>query len=158
MSRSADAPERALVVTGGCCVVLGGLVAAVTGPLDVAHGSWLAAYLVLVCGVAQFVFGRLPAWLAARPRHAGLGWTQLGCWNLGNALVVAGTLGAVPALVDIGAGLLVVGIVLAGVAVRRTAAHNRASRLLGWSYRVLLLVLVVSVPVGIVLANLRAPA
>lgn len=41
-------PATILTATGVGCVVLGGVIAAVTGPLDLAHGSWLAAYLVLV--------------------------------------------------------------------------------------------------------------
>lgn len=38
-------------VLGVCFVVVGGRVAAATGPLELAQGSWLAAYLVLVCDV-----------------------------------------------------------------------------------------------------------
>ena len=47
-----------LTATGICSVALGGLVAAVAQPLDLAHGSWLAAYLVLVGGVAQGAMGQ----------------------------------------------------------------------------------------------------
>ncbi len=50
-----------MVVLGALFIVLGGLVAAVTGPLDLVQGSWLAAYLVLVCGVAQFAIGTMQA-------------------------------------------------------------------------------------------------
>ncbi|MCE5292393.1 MAG: hypothetical protein LLG14_24605, partial [Nocardiaceae bacterium] len=65
---SADTAERAvrqhadaLVVLGMSQVILGGLVAAVTRPLALTHGSWLAAYLVLVGGVAQYTMGRVAA-------------------------------------------------------------------------------------------------
>ena len=95
-------PGRVLVVVGAGCVVLGGLVAALTGPLRLAQGSWLAAYLVLVCGVSQYAMGRVPALVAAAPTPDRCGWTQLGCWNLGNAAVVVGTLLALPAVVDLG--------------------------------------------------------
>ncbi len=61
-------PARLLVVVGTCCVVLGGFVAAVTGPLTLADGSWLAAYLVLVGGLAQCALGQVPSWLTAPPR------------------------------------------------------------------------------------------
>ena len=47
-----------LTATGIGSVVLGGLVAAVTEPLDLTHGSWVAAYLVLVGGVGQGAMGR----------------------------------------------------------------------------------------------------
>ena len=46
------------------CVVAGGLVAAVTGPLRLEHGSWAAAYLVLVGGVAQGALGIAQYFLA----------------------------------------------------------------------------------------------
>jgi len=40
-----------MTVGGAGCVIVGGLVAAVTGPSGLEQGSWLAAYSVLVCGV-----------------------------------------------------------------------------------------------------------
>jgi hypothetical protein len=49
-----DLPAEILIFVGASCVVLGGLVAAFTGPLQLTDGSWLAAYLVLVCGEAQY--------------------------------------------------------------------------------------------------------
>lgn len=48
-----------LVSIGSACVVAGGLVAAVTGPTDFDHRSWLSVYLVLVGGVAQIALGIL---------------------------------------------------------------------------------------------------
>ena len=46
---------RPFLVLGSVGVVLGGLLAAVTGPLALPMGSWAAAYLVLVVGVGQIV-------------------------------------------------------------------------------------------------------
>jgi len=149
--------ERALIAIGACCVVLGGLVAAFTGPLELARGSWLAAYLVLICGAAQYALGRIPAWLAAGPLSRGQQWSQLVCWNLGNALVITGTLMRTPVLVDTGAVLLVSGLVIAGGAVRRIDPPTRAAHVGGWAYRVVLLALAISVPVGVLLAHLRNP-
>ncbi|HEY8473153.1 MAG TPA: hypothetical protein VIL37_11050 [Natronosporangium sp.] len=140
-------PDRVLVWLGAGCVVLGGLVAAVTRPLQLTDGSWAAAYLVLVCGVAQYVMGRvlgLPA-VPGKP-----GWSLVAVWNLGNLAVIAGTLLEVPAIVDAGAVLLVAALGLAWLAGRAVP------RPVGWLYRGMLLVLLVSIPVGVVLAHLRA--
>lgn len=131
-------------------VVLGGLVAAVTDPLALDKGSWLAAYLVLVCGVAQHVMalrrarGRTPG---ASPGGA---WAQLGLWNAGNAAVVAGSLAGVPGAVDAGSALLVGALALALRADRTVPGPD----LRAWVYRGMLLVLLVSIPVGAVLAHL----
>ena len=48
---------RWFVAAGSSCVVVGGLVAAATGPTGFEDGSWVAAYLVLVGGVAQIALG-----------------------------------------------------------------------------------------------------
>jgi hypothetical protein len=45
------------LATAAAMVVAGGSVAAVNGASSFAHGSWLAAYLVLVGGVAQLLLG-----------------------------------------------------------------------------------------------------
>ena len=46
-----------MLAAGGVSIVAGGVVAAVTGPTDWDHGSWVAAFLVLVAGVAQLGVG-----------------------------------------------------------------------------------------------------
>ncbi|WP_338751511.1 hypothetical protein [Janibacter alittae] len=141
------APGPAMVGLGGVAVVLGGLVAAVTGPLGWAKGSWAAAYLVLVLGVAQYSMGRLRP---AGPRPARPGWVQLGAWNLGSLMVLGGTLASTPLLVDLGSVLLVVAL---GLALLTPVPAGRAPVAL--LYRALLLVLAVSIPVGVVLSHLR---
>jgi len=159
-------PATALIAIGVCCVVLGGLVAAVTGPLDLAHGSWTAAYLVLVAGVTQCAMGRSRARRPdmAQPRSrdsASWGWAQVGAWNLGNALVICGTLAGAPSVVDFGSVLLVVALVIAlhatrpATTVAARSAGQRVSPWADWAYRALLLVLAVSIPVGMVLSHLR---
>lgn len=150
-----------LTVIGCCCIVLGGLVAAVTGPLDWARGSWLAAYLVLVCGVAQYAMGHARTWNpeAAQPRSRG--WAQLGAWNLGNAVVIGGTLAGEPLVVDLGSVLLIIALAIALHSARThagTAARSvvePVSPLVHLAYRALLVVLVVSIPTGMVLSHLR---
>lgn len=150
-----------LTSLGVFCVVVGGLVAAVTGPLELTHGSWTAAYLVLVGGVTQCAMGqsrtRRPD--VAQPRA--WAWAQIGTWNLGNALVIGGTLSSQTLIVDLGSVLLVAALAIALQATRPTpamAARSADRRVPPWierSYRILLLVLALSIPVGIVLSHVR---
>jgi hypothetical protein len=148
-------PAAVLTAVGGGCVVLGGLVAAVTTPLNLAHGSWLAAYLVLVCGVAQWAMGRVRA--GRRPTGTAgrrWAWTQVAAWNLGNAMVIVATLLARPELVDVGSALLLGALLIALFTTPARRGTGRAAFGI-WAYRALLLVLAVSMPVGILLAYLR---
>ncbi|WP_101600536.1 hypothetical protein [Brevibacterium sp. Mu109] len=135
--------------------MIGGLVAAVTEPLDLAHGSWIAAYLVLVGGVAQCAMGY------ARTRRPCLtgwwGWGQVGAWNLGNVLVIAGTLASEPPVVDVGSALLVAALVIALQATRPATGRTATGSVtwIEWVHRILLLILAVSILVGILLSYLR---
>lgn len=136
-----------MVAAGGTAIVLGGLVAAATGPMEWAKGSWAAAYLVLVVGVAQYAMGLMRR---ADRSPEGSGWAQLAGWNGGSVLVIGGTLVGTPLLVDLGSVLLVVALV---IALRATLTGE--PRVLGHAYRVMLLVLALSIPVGILLSHLR---
>ncbi len=142
---------------GAGCVVGGGLVAAATGPLGLAHGSWLAAYLVLVGGVAQYGMGRARILLPKSAQPPLWGWIGLLGWNLGNLLVILGTLSGLPPLVFLGAAPLVLALVIALDATRPLAAttNGRAMARIGQAYRVMLLVLAVSIPIGMTLSHLR---
>lgn len=160
-----------MVMIGAVCIVAGGLIAAITSPLELVHGSWLAAYLVLVCGVAQFAMGIVELGHAAGsageiPRSRG--WTQVVTLNIGNAGVIVGTLMRDPLIVDAAIVLLLVAFIIAllgstGSATQSLGAlaglrHNGgATQFLTWLYRVFLVLLVISLPVGAVLAHLRAP-
>lgn len=137
---------------GVACIVVGGLVAAVSTPLHLASGPWAAAYLVLVCGCAQCLFVVARERLALRPRSPREFAVQIGCWNVGNAAVLAGTLLAVPAVVDLGGALLVITL---AIELWRGRAIGAGHPLLLWAYRVVVVVLLVSIPVGLVLASLR---
>ncbi|GAA3925103.1 hypothetical protein GCM10022383_00450 [Microbacterium soli] len=146
-------------VVGAVCVILGGLVAAVTGPLALDRGSWTAAYLVLVAGVAQVVMGSAGVHGRGTTGSA-RGWVQFALWNLGNLGVLLGTLGGSTVTVFIGSALLVVSLALAFLVTFRPrgGAHPpMAPRLLLLGYRMLLIVLAVSIPVGMVLSALRNP-
>lgn len=137
------------VIVGACCIVAGGLVSAAVGPLDFADGSWLAAFLVLVAGVAQIVLAIVQDMLAARAPSVRVLVTELAAWNLGCALVIVGTLVAVPAVVDAGGVLLVVALVLSLYTTWRSTGRLRW---LLWLYRAFVVVLLVSIPIGLLLA------
>jgi len=137
---------------GSAFVVLGGLVAAVSTPLRFASGPWLAAYLVLVCGVAQCLFGIMRRYVAPSPMTAVGFAVELVCWNLGNAAVVVGDLVRIPFVVGIGGALLVVVLVLQLLHLRHVAAGLRWA---AWLYGIVVAVLLVSIPIGILLAALQ---
>ena len=160
------APARFMTAVGGACIVLGGLVAAATDPLNLSKGSWLAAYLVLVGGVAQWAMGVMQAPAGTRRVTATWEWVQAAAWNLGNVGVVVGSLSGTPGLVDAAAVPLLIAL---GVALRaawlepKPASRGRrpqraaVAESFRWGYRIMLIILVVSVPIGMLLAHLRAP-
>lgn len=137
---------------GSAFVVIGGLVAAVSTPLRLASGPWLAAYLVLVCGVAQCLFGIVRRYVAPAPTSTPGFAVELVCWNAGNAAVVVGDLVRIPFIVGIGGALLVVVLVLQLVHLRHVVPGLRWA---AWLYGVVVAVLLVSIPIGILLAALR---
>jgi hypothetical protein len=142
---------RAGFAFGAGFVVAGGLVAAITGPLALEKGSWLAAYLVLVCGVAQCALAVQDRALTSTDASAGRLRTRLLGWNAGNALVIVGVLAATPIVVDLGGILLLAVLIAAAVATRSRSAPGRVVL-----YRVGLGLLIVSIPIGLALAHLRA--
>lgn len=139
------------LVIGAGAVIAGGLVAAVTGPAGWERGAWVAAYLVLVVGVAQLGLAAGLAWLSdPAPTRQLVGFGVV-VWNLGHAAVLAGTLERVTWVVDAGGVLTLMALLGALLAVR----PERRGWLL-WAYRALVVVVLVSVPVGLVLARLRS--
>lgn len=142
-------PAQAHLVLGTASIVLGGLVAAVTGPFGWEKGSWAAAYLVLVTGVAQYVMGRRRAGAAAPDRD---GWLQLATWNLGSLAVILGALVRQPLIVDLGSLVLLPALALA---LRTDLRLGAGSRAVTAGYRLLLLALLVSIPIGMLLTHLR---
>ncbi len=139
-----------LVGIGSALIVLGGLIAAVTGPLEIAQGSWLAAYLVLVCGVAQVVLGLAQEYLGGRRVSRSVAWAQVACWNLANAAVITGTVAATPVFVILGGLLLLPALAIGLITTRHT--HRLA---LGWAFRGVIAILAVSIPIGMGLALVR---
>lgn len=143
-------PERFGYGLGVGFIVLGGLIAAVTGPLHLERGSWLAAYLVLVCGVAQCLLAHQGRILATKPVPMDRITVLLALWNLGNVLTVVGSLVSVPLITDAGGACLIAAIVLALIATRTAARRGRAIIL-----RAAYVVLALSIPVGLTLTHVR---
>jgi hypothetical protein len=158
MSWRTEALQQAVpgIGLGTACVVAGGLVAAGASVAPSEHGSWLAAFLVLVAGVAQSARAVGQAMLAPRPPSSRTLVTELIAWNTGCAVVAAGTLAGLTLLVDIGGALLLLTLALLVRAVR--GAERGADRTHRWTmlaYRLLILCLVVSIPIGLWLARVR---
>lgn len=136
-------------LVGTACIVAGGLVAAIAATDPSENGIWASAYLVLVGGVAQIALGLGQAWLAAHPPAPGAVAAELAIYNLGNAAVIGGTLADRTWLVDIGGVLLVIALAVYLWTTRRARG--------GWvllAYRVLIAFVLVSIPVGLVLARM----
>lgn len=140
--------SRVYFGVGVAYVVFGGLVAAVTGPFQWERGSWAAAYIVLICGVALCVIGKAHEYLATSALSPRTEWSVFVAWNAANAAVLTGSLLETPLLVDLGAVVLI-GTVLA------SAWFVRGSRrvALSWAYRLVALTIVVSAPIGSLLAH-----
>ncbi|MGH7876959.1 MAG: hypothetical protein ACRENM_04725, partial [Candidatus Dormibacteraceae bacterium] len=110
------------VVTGLASITAGGLMSALTASAPSRHSSWLVAYLVLVVGVAQIAVGAGQAVLARRPISPAWLTLELLAFNVGNLLVVIGTLLYRPPLVDAGGTLFGIGLILFLAGVRGSEA------------------------------------
>lgn len=137
---------------GVIAIVVGGMLSAVTGPLDLEKGSWAAAYLVLVAGVAQYVMG-IAAKHGRRTGSASLDWWWFALWNLGHVGVIGGTVAGLTVVVFAGSGVLVLALALAFL--RSLRLQHPVHRMLLIGYRVLLVLLAISIPVGMVISALR---
>lgn len=140
------------VAVGFCCIIAGGLVAAVTAPTGFLAGSWVAAYLVLVAGVAQIGLGAGQSLLAARAASPPMVVSELFAWNAGSAAVITGTLIGSALIVGVGGLGLAVALGIFLFAVRRSRPGLRWQLML---YRALAAVLAMSIPVGLFLSVLR---
>ena len=146
---AAGAPFVAL---GAAAILAGGATAAAIAYHPTEHLVWMVAYLVLVVGVMQWVFGAGQAWLAEQPPPIGMARGQWVLFNLGNAGVIGGTLRDRTGIVAAGTLLFVaaIGWFLYGV---------RHSRRRGWGivYRVLLTLIFLSACVGLGISAASRP-
>lgn len=142
----------ALFAAGGVSIIVGGLVAAVTAAADWDHGSWVAAFLVLVAGVAPIGVGAGQARLARTAVSGAFAGAQCVAWMAACAVIIAGTLLSSPVTVSIGSAALLAALGMSLFAVRGAGGQRRLLRL---AYRSLVIVLLVSVPIGVTLSWMR---
>lgn len=138
------------VTLGGLSIFFGGLVAAVTGPMAIDKGNWLAAYLVLVAGLAQVLLSGQQIILEARETVPQKELTKLMCSVGGNIAVISGTFSDSPLVVDLGGFALSVGLIIALI---QTDGAQRVP--LAWLARVFYILVLISIPVGLLLAHLQ---
>ncbi|UKD58125.1 hypothetical protein L3Q65_15775 [Amycolatopsis sp. FU40] len=149
--RTAAAAPFAVLGLG--CAIAGGLASAVIAPHPTPHGAWAVAYLVLVGGIAQLGLGIGQALLAPEPPASRLVFAQIAAWNLGNAAVLGGTLSDTTPLADIGGALLAVGLARLVLGVRGGSPDGRR-RWVRHGFQALVVLLLVSIPAGLVLARI----
>ncbi len=142
--------SRPFTILGTIGVVGGGLLSAVTAANPSYHASWAVAYIVLVVGVAQVTLGVAQTSLTGGTvRRRTVAWEAI-CWNLGNILVLFGTLTSIPALLYAGMVLLLAALALFAVAIR----HGRRGLLFAVTW-VVIVMLLVSLPVGAIIQAIR---
>ncbi len=146
------APLNPFRVIGAAWVIAGGLTAAVTGPLELADGSWAAAFAVLIGGVAQYTIGVVQHALASKQPTKRTVMVELATWNGGCIAVILGTVTTLPVIVHLGGLSLVAALILLILTVRGNAEPRWAL----WTYRALLATILVSIPIGLTLAHVRA--
>lgn len=114
----------AFFVSGIAFLLAGALTAALTalGLVDW-WGRWLALHFLLLGGVSQLVLGAAQffstAYLATDPPGRPMVRAQLAVWVSGTLLVAASVPAGVPALADVGVALIVTGLALFWIALRR---------------------------------------
>ncbi|HLZ38830.1 MAG TPA: hypothetical protein VKP64_13990 [Mycobacteriales bacterium] len=84
-------PALPYALVGAALVLAGGLIAAVGSATEWRRAAWVAAYTVLVGGVAQIALGAGRVLLGGVPPSSGERWAELLGWNLGSAAVVVAT-------------------------------------------------------------------
>lgn len=146
-------PDRELIACAGIAgalIVAGGLVAAVNSAAPFAHGSWLAAYLVLVGGVAQLALAGGPLLFPEPTCSRALARAQLVLWNAGTGIVAAGVLLDSNAIVVVGSVVVLaaLGCFARGTGPARGPGAGRVT-----AYRLVIAVLAVSVVIGIALSG-----
>lgn len=136
---------------GAVSIIVGGLVAAMSSPLGWEHGAWAAAYLVLVSGAAQIALGIGQDHFTERQVSARMGASELIGLNVGSVAVIVGTLLATTWVVDIGGALVLLALALMLVAVQ--GARFTTTLVV---YRLVIVALVVSIPIGLFLAYAKS--
>lgn len=141
------------VVIGTVSVVSGGLVSAISASSPSYPAAWAVAYLVLVSGMGQLALGLAQAGLTVRQPRARLVAAEAITFNVANIAILVGALTTSMVLVDLGGGLFLISLAvfLWGA---RSPRPKRKWMLYG--FRVLIAILMVSTPIGLIIASARA--
>lgn len=139
--------SRPFLVAAALGILVGGLASALGAHNPQRFVMWMSAYLVLVVGVAQAVFGAGQAWLGHRAPPRALCLVQCALFNLGSAGVILSQALARHWLVYPGTLLFAGAMGLFWVGTRQ----GRHPRWL-WAYRVMVVLVGASSLVGIVLS------
>lgn len=133
-------------------IVAAGFISAITAFSPSYMASWMVAYLVLVVGVAQLMLGFGQAYLAEKAPSRSLLIAEIVLFNVANIATIAGTLMSMLVVVYFGAALMIVslGLFLWGV---RMA--NRKHLWLLYGFRSIILILLISAPIGLVIATFK---
>jgi uncharacterized membrane protein HdeD (DUF308 family) len=140
------------LVVGAVSIIIGGVISAIAAASPSYIASWAVAYIVLVAGVAQLVLGIGQAELASIQPPRWVIVVEVVALNLANIAVLIGSLAEIRVLSYLGAALLVIALVLFVWAVR--GAHSR-NRWLLYAFRIMVVVLAVTAPIGLVIAHSR---
>lgn len=159
MSGQKSSLSGPIPVAATILIIAGGLISAINSFAPFDHGSWLAAYLVLVGGVAQgaLAYGRVA--IGAKPLSRAANLRLLVLWNFGSLVVPLGVLAEIGLAIGLGsvALLAALGIYSRGVGVTgATAAASgtvRLSHLGPVLYLVFVIALAISVLIGLLLAD-----
>jgi len=127
------------------------MLSAVTAHAPTQGTAWAVAYLVLVGGLTQVLFGAGRALLSSPPPSSARIVTEFVGWNAANAAVLLGTLASIPAVLYVGAAMLIAEL---GLLVHGGRGGDDTHRWVLYVYRGLALLIGISVPVGLVLAAL----
>lgn len=128
-------------------IIAAGVVAAAIAYDPTQPLIWMVAYLVLVVGVMQWIFGAGQAWLAEHPPRQAIVWSQWSLFNFGNAGVIGGTLCNRTSVVAAGTVLFVAAMAWFYVGVRHSPRR-------GWAiaYHALLTLIFLSACIGLAIS------
>ena len=140
------------IAIGAVSIVAGGFVAALTRPLGIEAGPWVAAYLVLVNGVAQTGLAAGQAALARRTPRARVVLVEVVTWNASTTAIIVGTLIGWPLLTTAGALSLLLAV---GCLIRDVPVAPAKRRFLAAAHWALAALIALSIPIGVLLAWAR---
>lgn len=140
---------RPFAIMGAIAIIVGGFLSAVLAPVASYHGNWAVAYIVLVAGVAQIALGVGQATVLSGQIRSGAVITQLLLWNLGATATVIATVLDLSVLLYAAACAQII-VIISFLYLTRNGRKGRILLIV----RVLSVILLISIPTGVVLQAL----